>query len=137
MKRGPAAAAPPRLAAVLIARDEEDRLPATLASLGFADEIVVLVDAASGDRTAAIAREAGATVAVRAFDGFGPQKAAAVALATEPWVLSVDADEVVSTELALEIRARLAEITSARGRRAQPVAFRIPIRLEFLGRTLR
>lgn len=125
----------PRLAAVLIARDEEDRLPQALASVAFADEVVVVVDAATTDRTEEISRAAGAVVAVRTFDGFGPQKNAGIALASAPWILSIDADEIVSPELALEIRARLQEL--ARAREPVPVAFRLPIRLEFLGRTLR
>ena len=124
----------PELAAVLIARDEQDCLPAALASVDFADEVIVLVDAATTDRTAAIARAAGARVDLRPFDGFGRAKNAAAALARARWVLSLDADEVVSPALALEIRARLREI--ARLRRP-PAAFRVPIRLEFLGRTLR
>ncbi len=125
-----------RLTATVIARNEEDRLPAALDSLRFADEVVVVVDAASTDRTEAIAREFGARVLVRTFDGFGAQKNAAQEIASGPWILSVDADESVSPELAVEIRARLAEM-GAPGLPPGPVAFRIPIRLEFLGRALR
>ncbi len=125
-----------RLTATVIARDEEDRLPVTLESLRFANEIIVVVDAASTDRTEAIAREFGARVLVRPFDGFGAQKNAAQDVAEGPWILSVDADESVSPELAVEIRARLLELASG-GAEPLPVAFRIPIRLEFLGRALR
>ena len=123
----------PTLTITLIARDEEDRLPAALASVAWADEIVVVVDAATTDRTAAIAEAAGARVLVRTFDGFGTQKNAAAALASHRWILSIDADEIVSTRLALEIRARLATIATEK---SPPAAFRIPIRLEFLGREL-
>lgn len=127
-----------RVTVTVIAKNEEDRLPAVLASVrSFAEEVIVVVDASSTDATEAVAREAGATVLVRAFDGFGPQKNAAVALATTPWVLSIDADEVVTEELALEIRARLLELAIDPPRGGAPVAFRIPIRLEFLGKTLR
>lgn len=128
----PAAA---RLSVTIIARNEEDRLPETLESVAFADEVIVVVDAASTDRTEEVARERGARVLVRAFDGFGSQKNAAAELASHPWVLSLDADEVVSPELAVEMRARLVEIARSSGR--PPAAFRIPIRLEFLGRPLR
>ncbi len=124
---------PPSLTVTLIARDEEDRLPAALASVAWADEVVVVVDSATTDRTAEIAEAAGARVLVRAFDGFGTQKNAAAALATHRWVLSIDADEIVSPRLALEIRARLATLESEK---SPPAAFRIPIRLEFLGREL-
>lgn len=122
---------PPGLAAVVIARDEEDRLPATLASLAFADEVVVVVDEASRDRTAEVARASGARVALRVFDGFGPQKNAAFALSTAPWILSVDADEVVTPALAGEIARTIANGGEGRA------AFRVPIRLEFQGRRLR
>ena len=130
-------ATPPRVSVTLIARDEEDRLPDTLASVAFADEVVVVVDAASTDRTEEIACASGSRVLVRTFDGFGSQKNAAADLATSPWILSVDADEVVSQRLAVEIRARLQELTLAPPSSGTPVAFRIPIHLEFLGRMLR
>ncbi len=128
----PDTAGPP-LTVTFIARDEEDRLPSALASAAWADEIVVVVDAATADRTAEIARAAGARVLERAFDGFGTQKNAAAALASHRWILSIDADEIVSPALALEIRARLAATTAEKN---PPAAFRIPIRLEFLGREL-
>lgn len=123
----------PRLSVTLIARDEEDRLPGALASVAFADERIVVVDAASTDRTEEIARQAGARVLVRPFDGFGRQKNAAAALATNRWILSIDADEIVSPKLALEIRTSLA---AAKSEPSPPAAYRIPIRLEFLGREL-
>lgn len=119
-----------RLAVVVIARDEEDRLPSTLASVRFADEIVVVVDDATRDLTAEIARAAGATVLVRGFDTFGGQKNAGADAASADWVLSLDADEVVSEALAAEIRTRIAAPGEA-------AAFRVPIRLEFMGRALR
>jgi glycosyltransferase involved in cell wall biosynthesis len=123
----------PRLSATLVARDEEDRLPDALASVAFADERIVVVDAKSTDRTEEVARRAGARVLVRPFDSFGRQKNAAAALATNRWILSVDADEIVSPKLALEIRARLA---AAASETSPPAAFRVPIRLEFLGHEL-
>ena len=123
----------PRLSVTLIARDEEDRLPGALASVAFADERIVVVDAASTDRTEEVARRAGVRVLVRPFDGFGRQKNAAAALATNRWILSIDADEIVSPKLALEIRACLA---AAASETSPPAAFRVPIRLEFLGREL-
>jgi glycosyltransferase involved in cell wall biosynthesis len=121
------------LTVTLIARDEEDRLPSALASVAWADEVVVVVDAATTDRTAEVAEAAGAHVLVRTFDGFGTQKNAAAALASHPWILSIDADEIVSPRLAAEIRDRLALLASEK---SPPAAFRIPIRLEFLGREL-
>mgnify|MGYP002622438396 FL=1 len=105
----------PRVSAVLITRNEEANLPACLDSLKWVDEIVV-VDSASTDRTREIARDAGANV----FDhtdwpGFGPQKNRAIAQATGDWVLSIDADERVSPELAAEIRRVVATADAANG----------------------
>ena len=123
----------PRLSVTLIARDEEDRLPEALASVAFADERIVVVDAASTDRTEKVARQSGARVLVRPFDGFGRQKNAAAALAKNRWILSIDADEIVTPKLALEIRSSLAAAASDP---SPPAAYRVPIRLEFLGREL-
>ncbi len=126
--RMPEPAGPP-LTVTLIARDEEDRLPAALEAVAFAEEIVVVVDAATTDRTAEIAEAAGARVLVRAFDGFGAQKNAAAALASNRWVLSIDADEIVSPALALEIRARLATVAireGPAGRVPDPDPSRVP-----------
>lgn len=97
----------------------------------------MVVDASSTDRTAAIARDLGARVFVRPFDCFGGQKNAAQEAARGTWILSLDADEVVSPALANEILARLSELADSPRSPATPVAFRIPIRLEFLGKALR
>lgn len=94
-----------KVSATIIVRDEEENLPACLASLDFADEIVVL-DSGSADRTAAIARShPRVRYATRAMDGFGAQKNAAADLAGSDWVLNVDADERVSPELRASILA--------------------------------
>jgi glycosyltransferase involved in cell wall biosynthesis len=93
----------PRISAVLITRNEEAALPACLDSLRWVDEIVVL-DTASSDRTQEIARAAGATVIDSSdWPGFGPQKNRVLGHATGDWVLSIDADERVTPELAQEI----------------------------------
>jgi glycosyltransferase involved in cell wall biosynthesis len=96
------------LSAIVITRNEEARIRECLASLSFAAEIIV-VDNASTDATPDIAREAGAQVHhVPDWPGFGPQKNRALALATRPWVLSIDADERVTPELRDEILAVVA-----------------------------
>src|SRR5687767_25226 len=105
-----------------VARSSADQLPLTvaiiafnagaqigpcLASVGFADEVVV-VDSGSTDDTAAIAARHGARVETREWLGFGRQKQHAVSLARNDWVLCLDVDERVSEPLALSIRAALA-----------------------------
>lgn len=91
-----------RLSAVLIARDEEERIGPCLESLRFADEIVV-VESGSVDRTVDVARRFTERVVTLPWRGFGPQKQAAVALASHDLVLNVDCDERVPAELAAEI----------------------------------
>lgn len=92
-----------QVSAVVITRDEEARLRACLETLAWADEIVV-VDAESRDATVRIAREFTDRVLVRPWPGFAAQKNFGLAQARGDWVLSVDADEQVSGELAAEVR---------------------------------
>ena len=87
----------------LITLNEAARLPRTLAALSWADEIVV-VDSGSTDDTVTIAEASGARVVHREFDGYGPQKLFAEGLCRNDWILNVDADEVVTSELAVEIQ---------------------------------
>lgn len=95
------------LTACVIARDEEERLPACLASLAFCDEVVVVVDDASCDRTREVALAAGARVVDSPWRGFAGQRNLALEHASGSWALEVDADERVSRELGLEIRSFL------------------------------
>ena len=96
------------LSVAMVAMDEEANLGRTLASVRWADEIV-LVDSGSKDRTCDIAREYGARVVVEPWRGYVAQKQYAIDLCTKDWVLLLDADEEVSSGLAEEIRAVLAD----------------------------
>ena len=97
------------LSVIIITKNEAARLGDCLASVQFADEIIVL-DGYSTDATAEIARAHGAQVhQVADWPGFGPQKNRALALATKPWVLSIDADERVPPELRAEIVRTLSQ----------------------------
>lgn len=98
---------PLTLSVAIITKNEEANLPRTLASVRWADEIVIL-DSGSTDRTEAIAREFGARFCDEPWKGFGAQKNSAIAKCTGDWVLALDADEEVSAELAREIQALLA-----------------------------
>ncbi|MDW5441556.1 glycosyltransferase family 2 protein [Polaromonas sp. SM01] len=92
------------LSVIIITKNEEANLQACLESVRFADQWVV-VDSASTDNTRAIASAFGAEVTTtQTWPGFGPQKNLALGLATQDWVLSLDADERVTPELAAEIR---------------------------------
>lgn len=98
----------PTLTAAVLARDEERMLPDCLSSLGFADEVLVLVDAATRDRTREIARAAGARVEERVFDNFAAQRDAALRLANGEWVLFVDADERMTSNGREEVLSTIA-----------------------------
>lgn len=95
----------PGLSVVVITLDEEAKIAQCLASVSFADEVIVL-DSGSRDRTVELALAAGARVERSAgWPGFGPQKNRALALATRRWVFSIDADERVTPALREEILA--------------------------------
>lgn len=88
-----------RISACVITLNEERNLSRLLASLtSIVDEIVV-VDAGSTDRTAAIAREHGARFLVRAWTSYSEQKNFAAESASCDWILSLDADEELSSAL--------------------------------------
>jgi Glycosyl transferase family 2 len=88
-----------RLSACLITLNEEHNLPRALASLrGIADEIVV-VDSGSTDRTEEIARNCGAAFRMRPWTNYSEQKNYAASCAQNEWILSLDADEELSSAL--------------------------------------
>jgi hypothetical protein len=92
----------------VIVRDEEQRLPRCLSSLGWCDEVVV-VDSGSRDGTVEVAHRAGARVIENPWPGFGAQRNVAMDHAHGDWVIEVDADEWLSEELAAEIEAFVAD----------------------------
>lgn len=103
------------LSAAIITFNEESNLSRCLQSLqGLVSEIVV-VDSGSSDGTADIARKFGASFHTEAWEGHVVQKNKALSKATQPWVLCLDADEALSSELTNSIRQALAATTTARG----------------------
>jgi len=100
---------PPRLSVALITFNEERNLAACLASVSWADEIVV-VDRGSSDRTRAIAADGGAVVIETPdWPGFGKQKNRAIDACNGEWILALDADERVDAALRAEIGQVLAD----------------------------
>ena len=102
----------PTLSALIVARNEEARLPDCLASVAFADEVVVVLDR-SGDGSARIAREAGARVIEGGWELEGERRNAGLDACPGDWIIEVDADERVSPDLAAAIRETIATSTHA------------------------
>lgn len=90
------------LTTVIITKNEEKDLGRTLDSLKFADETLV-VDSNSTDNTREIAKRAGARVIVHQFKSYADQRNFADSQVNSDWVLSLDADVIVTQKLALEI----------------------------------
>jgi glycosyltransferase involved in cell wall biosynthesis len=126
-----------RFTACLITKDEEFHLPAALASVAFADEIIV-VDSHSKDRTRDIASafrpigmdgvETAPRVIERDWPGHVEQKNFAIEQAAHDWVLCLDADERISPELRREIEAALTEDPPG------VAGFTMPRKTRYLGR---
>jgi glycosyltransferase involved in cell wall biosynthesis len=119
----------PPISAVVITRNEAERLPGCLASLRFADEILV-VDSGSTDTTVAVAKGLGARVIHQDWLGYGPQKRYAAEQAAHDWILSLDADERLTPELQASIERALAG-------GPVPAAYLLARRNRFMGRWLR
>lgn len=118
------------LSVIIITRNEAANISDCLRCLDFADEVIVL-DYASTDATAEIARSLGAKVQVTPdWPGFGPQKNRVLALAQGDWVLSLDADERVSAELREEILAVIQNQSAA-------AAYELPRLSSYCGQFIR
>lgn len=94
------------LSVVIITYNEEQNIRRTLESVKWADEII-LVDSGSTDRTVAIATEYGAKIFLEEWKGYAAQKNSAIGKAGGDWILSLDADEEVSPELAASLKEAL------------------------------
>ena len=119
-----------RLSVVMIAKNAADLLPDCLASVAWADEIVIL-DSGSTDNTVDVARAAGAKVFTDTdWQGYGIQRQRAQGYATGDYVLMLDTDERITPELQQAIQAVLSS--------PQPGAvYSIARRNYFLGRFMR
>lgn len=120
------------LAVVIIAKNEERRLEACIQSVRWAEEVVV-IDDDSTDRTAELARQGGAKVIRRTMDIEGRQRNFGFDHTTQPWILSLDADERVSPELAQEIQCSIQNHANE----SDLTGFAIPIRTYIGSRWIR
>ena len=92
-----------KISAAIITFNEEKNIKRTLEKLSWCNEIVV-VDSFSEDKTLEICARFGAKIFYKEFNGYGEQKNFLVEKCKNEWILSVDADEVLSDELIEEIK---------------------------------
>src|SRR5215510_4094507 len=114
------------ISATIITLNESDRIAETIRSLSCCDEVIV-VDSGSTDGTREIAARMGARVFTRQWDGYSGQKNFAAEQASHDWILSIDADERLSGELA-------AEISEWKQKPPATAAMSMPRRAYYLGR---
>ncbi len=121
----------PPISVTIISLNEAHQIVRTIESVrGWAQEILV-VDSGSSDETVDLAKAAGARVLTNPWLGFGQQKNFAQARALHDWVLNIDADEILSPELAHEIDQVLESAApSVKG-------FQFPRKNHYLGRWVR
>ena len=117
----------------MISAAESHRIGKALASVAeWTSEIVVVLNEEVSDGTDNVAASFGARVIREPWRGFAAQKNAAAAKAALPWILGLDADEVVSAPL----RERIAALFEA-GRVPSEAAFRFPRCTWYCGRWIR
>jgi glycosyltransferase involved in cell wall biosynthesis len=118
-----------KLTVTVITRNEAANIEGALESVKWADEIVV-VDSHSVDETVALAARYSARIVVHDWAGYSAQRNYAAEIASNDWILAIDADERVPAELAAEIQ-RIMREGSPRG------GFRMPRISYYLGRWIR
>ena len=118
-----------KISVYVIAFNEAEKVAATIESVKWADE-VVLVDSWSTDGTPEIAAQLGAKVVQVTFQGFGQLRNDAIAACSNEWIFSVDADERCTSEVEKEVRAVINDPNSAD-------VYWMPRRNFFMGRWIR
>jgi glycosyltransferase involved in cell wall biosynthesis len=120
---------PEKLTAIIIAHKSEATITECVRALAFCDAVLV-GEHESPDQTAALARQAGAEVLNVPWEGYGKTKNNLISRVKEGWILSVDADEIVTPALGEEIRQTV-------NRPAGPSGYWVSRRNHFLGREIR
>ena len=115
-RRAALAAVPARagVACAVVCQDEAAHIGPCLESVAWCDEVVV-VDGGSRDATVAIARPLATRVVENPWPGYRAQKQVALDATTEPWILSLDADERVTPSWRRSIRPARVSATASTG----------------------
>jgi len=95
------------LSVAIVAKNEADRISACIDTLGFADEVIVVVDDSSSDETLSIAQSHGCQTICKKWMGYARQKQFAVDMCRNQWVLILDADERIPDPTAEAIQRLL------------------------------
>jgi len=119
-----------KISVTIITLNEEKYLPRALQSIESLANEIILVDSGSTDKTLEIAKKYGAKIFKRKFDNYANQKNFASSKATGEWILSLDADEKVSSELRQEIDSCLR-------RNDKVVAYSMPRKNIILGKFIK
>jgi len=119
----------PPLSVTIVAQNEERTIAAVLAAVADLADEIVLLDSGSTDRTAEIAKSFGVRLYHQDWLGYAEQKNKAIELAAGEWILSLDADEVLTPALTAEIRDLM-----QRGVPGEISGFKIP-RILYIGDT--
>jgi glycosyltransferase involved in cell wall biosynthesis len=121
------------ISVIIITKNEAHDIAACLEAVSWAGEIIV-IDSGSTDNTQSICRAHGAIVQVSEWSGYGAQKNKALALAKGEWILSIDADEIVTPQL----RDEIMQITALPNEVDASVSgYKIPLKNYFHGKFLR
>lgn len=119
-----------KLSVILIARDEEQNIEDCLQSVNWADEIVVVIDSRSQDRTSELAQKFTDKVYKIEWRGYSNTKSFAVDKADGEWIFWIDADERVTPELREDIQEAISKNNDVDG-------YVIPRLANFLGRWIK
>tara|TARA_R110002051_G_scaffold271361_1_gene331699 strand:- start:52 stop:822 length:771 start_codon:yes stop_codon:yes gene_type:complete len=103
-----------KISVFIITYNEERILDKCLNKLSWVDEIVI-VDSGSTDATLEICKKYDVKVFHKDFNGFGEQKQFALEQTSNEWVLSLDADEILSDELIIEIQSAIKNNSAIKG----------------------
>ncbi len=96
-----------KLSVTIITLNEEENIGACLDSIKDITDEIILVDSGSTDKTIDIAKKYGAKIYFRKLENFANQKNWALSKATGDWIFSIDADEIITTDLKKEIEEKI------------------------------